>query len=594
MKIIFFTCLFALNFLTSSLHSNLIYKDPPENSKFVKTASGLILGFNKILPKFNADLNNNIIITGSKSGIHRFFYKISADNKRILIDPDNDFEFDERISVKIIPDSKLNSCGISGEIEYFFDTEKQPVKSSGNNKSYSEFHSYQLFNNYFSLTPDELPQLNVTVNNSPAPGKVFLSNFPFSNNIPNTPHLIIAENNGNIHTGLKTRSNALDFKKENDSLVFFDGQALKFYQLNSQYDLIDSFYSGNGYLTDGHELRILQNEHALLMIYDSQTVDMSQIIAGGHPNCLVIGLVIQEIDKNKNVVFQWRSWDHIPITDAQHQNMTANYLDYIHGNAIDLDYDGNILISSRHLDEITKINRQTGSIIWRLGGPGNMFTFTNDPGRFYYQHGVRRLANGNIILFDNGNFHTPPYSRAVEYRLDENNMTAEMVWQYRNTPDVFGFAMGFAQRLDNGNTLISWGSANPTVTEVTSTGEKVLEMSLPQGVYTYRAFKFEWNKEPIYKKIVFVKPPVTYRLRQNYPNPFNPSTNISFELPENTNVELNIYDVTGSLVKNIVNSQHEAGYYTYQFNSSGYSSGIYFYTLKTGTFLETKKMVIVK
>jgi len=91
---------------------------------------------------------------------------------------------------------------------------------------------------------------------------------------------------------------------------------------------------------------------------------------------------------------------------------------------ISYDNDGNLLISSRHLDEITKINRTTGSIIWRLGGKNNQFAFPNDSLGFSHQHAIRRIGNENILLFDNGNFRgisgSQPdttaefYSRAVE------------------------------------------------------------------------------------------------------------------------------------------------------------------------------------
>ena len=79
----------------------------------------------------------------------------------------------------------------------------------------------------------------------------------------------------------------------------------------------------------------------------------------------VVGLIIEEQDENKNVVFQWRSWDHFKITDATYDiDLTDSVVDYVHGNAIEVDDDGNLLISSRHMDEVTKIDRQTGEIIW--------------------------------------------------------------------------------------------------------------------------------------------------------------------------------------------------------------------------------------
>jgi hypothetical protein len=78
--------------------------------------------------------------------------------------------------------------------------------------------------------------------------------------------------------------------------------------------------------------------------------------------------------------------------------------------------------------------------------------------------------------------------------LDEQNKTAELVWQFRNAPNNHGFAMGYVQRLDNGNTLIGWGTSNPTVTEVRPDGSKALELTLPSGIYSYRAFRFPWKE----------------------------------------------------------------------------------------------------
>lgn len=579
----------------STLFSEIIYTDPLDNAKYVSINNSIIIGLDRqINPSVKND-NSSVIVTGSKSGTHQGRITLVESGKKIIFESLTPFDHSETITVmfnskKYDPDSKFSPV-----YRFSFTTREESTPVRNYHKS-RDFYSYELFKgNQDSIFPGDVPELTVTVNNSPSEGKLFMSNFPFTN-ISNVPYLIIAENSGAMYSALKLPGNALDFKKEpNGNLVYFNSIFNRYYELDSEYKLIDSFYCGNGYITDGHELKILSNEHALLMSYDSQTVDMSQLVQGGNPNCLVIGLIIQEIDANKNVVFQWRSWDHIPITDAQHQDLTAVYLDYIHGNAIDQDNDGNILISSRHLDEITKINRETGNIIWRLGGPGNQFTFLNDPDNgFTYQHGIRRLPNGNIIMFDNGNFHTPPHSRAVEYTLDETNMTATLAWQYRNTPDNFGFAMGFAQRLDNGNTLISWGSTSPTLTEVTPAGEIALEMSLPQGIFSYRAFKFGWDGKPLYIDLTAVKIPESFRLSQNYPNPFNPVTKIDFDLPVGTFVNLSIYDVLGRLVENIYNTQLPAGPYSVSFNSSKLPSGVYFYRLSTESFTETRKMVIVK
>jgi hypothetical protein len=93
--------------------------------------------------------------------------------------------------------------------------------------------------------------------------------------------------------------------------------------------------------------------------------------------------------------------------------------------------------------------------------------------------------------------------------------------------------------------------------------------------------------------------PERYLLKQNYPNPFNLSTNISFELPEDNDVELAIYDLLGRKVTTLLNSFLPAGGHTVTWNGrseSGetVSSGIFFYRLRTSDFDETKKMSLVK
>ena len=117
----------------------------------------------------------------------------------------------------------------------------------------------------------------------------------------------------------------------------------------------------------------------------------------------------------------------------------------------------------RHLSSIVKINRKTGDVMWILGGKQNEFTFINEHGEnaptyFSYQHDISVLPNGNFTLFDNGEQHSPNYSRGVEYKLDVPNKTATLVWEYRHLPnDIYAAAMGSVERLPNGNYIVGWG-----------------------------------------------------------------------------------------------------------------------------------------
>jgi hypothetical protein len=88
--------------------------------------------------------------------------------------------------------------------------------------------------------------------------------------------------------------------------------------------------------------------------------------------------------------------------------------------------------------------------------------------------------------------------------------------------------------------------------------------------------------------------PSGINLNQNYPNPFNPSTKISFLIPSPEYIKLEVFNVTGTKIKTLVNEFKSAGYYSYDFNAENIASGIYYYRLEAGSFSDTKKMVILK
>ena len=88
--------------------------------------------------------------------------------------------------------------------------------------------------------------------------------------------------------------------------------------------------------------------------------------------------------------------------------------------------------------------------------------------------------------------------------------------------------------------------------------------------------------------------PVNFYLEQNFPNPFNPSTTIKFSLPESGNIKLEIFNILGEKVQTLLNEFYNAGIYTAEFNAVNLPSGIYFYQLQVGSFVETKKMVLLK
>lgn len=85
-----------------------------------------------------------------------------------------------------------------------------------------------------------------------------------------------------------------------------------------------------------------------------------------------------------------------------------------------------------------------------------------------------------------------------------------------------------------------------------------------------------------------------YSLNQNYPNPFNPSTKIRFSIASDEFVELKVYNVLGNEIAILINDNLDAGLYEVEFNAEGLTSGVYFYTISTGNFINTKKMILTK
>jgi Arylsulfotransferase (ASST) len=260
-----------------------------------------------------------------------------------------------------------------------------------------------------------------------------------------------------------------------------------------QYDL-DDLEDGDA---DLHDFELLQNGNALLLAYRRRHVDLSAY--GGAADAIVYDPVIAERTPEGRTVWLWDGGEHLDLDDVPPANVELKLraqppavADYAHPNSLELYDDGDILLSVRNYDCIHRIDRETGDIVWTFGGVNcadNEFDITGDPyNGFSHQHDATLLEDGNILLFDNGNLHDPPASRAVEYAIDEQARTAELVWSYDDGRYTSYF--GSAERLDNANTLISWGGLHdPLVTEVTPAGDRVFTLSLPPGQRTYRAYQ---------------------------------------------------------------------------------------------------------
>lgn len=230
-----------------------------------------------------------------------------------------------------------------------------------------------------------------------------------------------------------------------------------------------------------HDLVITSGGDAWLFCADTRVMDLSAL--GGEPNASVTATVVQQISPSGALLWEWNAFDYFDITDIAPGDRLGLNVDFTHANGIEFDSDSNLILSFRTGNEVTKVNRSTGEVMWRLGGLRNQFTILNDPlGGFDRQHGVRWAGPGQIQMLDNR--RTPP-SRFVRYLLDTNAMTATMQWEFIDDPTTFTNTGGSTQYHPDGHGTVSFGRAGRVV-EVDEAGSKAWELTGLDNVYLFR------------------------------------------------------------------------------------------------------------
>src|SRR5215216_824078 len=277
----------------------------------------------------------------------------------------------------------------------------------------------------------------------------------------------------------------------------------------NEYVIFDQSYreiarisAANGRNGDHHEFLISPQDTALILIYSPVLRDLSSI--GGLKNGRVWQAIVQELDiESGKVLFEWHSIEHVGL-DETYATVSQDGrpgLDYFHANSIEVDHDNNLLVSARQTFTVYKIDRNTGEIIWRLGGKNSDFKM--GPGtRFSFQHDAGRHRDGTISVFDNGTtiFHdTVPEaveeSRGIVLKLDERKMSATLLREYTHPDKQYADAAGNMQLLPNHNVFIGWGRAL-VFSEFSKDGELLFDARLLPPNGSYRYFRFPWSGHP--------------------------------------------------------------------------------------------------
>ncbi|HVT39286.1 MAG TPA: arylsulfotransferase family protein [Gemmatimonadaceae bacterium] len=256
----------------------------------------------------------------------------------------------------------------------------------------------------------------------------------------------------------------------------------RYVQVRPSGEIVRSFAVTAPFYTDPHEMLLTFGDSAIeavhLLGYHIQPFDLTAW--GERPDVPLAVHVIERQNALGAREFLWDAGDH--FTPADWPARTPLQGDLVHPSSLDRAPDGNYVVSFQAMDEIAKIDANTGRTIWRFGGRNNQFAIEGDPrGGFHGQHSVRVLANGNLLLLDNHTRAAPLQARAVEYSLDTVARVARLVWEYEPVPPVASPVMGSVQRLANGNTVVGFAATGRAV-EVDRSGGVVWAGALQDGM----------------------------------------------------------------------------------------------------------------
>jgi len=283
---------------------------------------------------------------------------------------------------------------------------------------------------------------------------------------------------------------------------------------NQSYEPIAEVRPSKGLAGDVHEF-LIKNDKAFITIYHRKAVDLRSI--GGPKDGRIWDGIVQEIDiPTGRVLFEWHSYPEIGVQESyskppKKQLGTKPFpYDYIHLNSIDVEPNGNLLVSGRNTHALYEISRGTGKVLWRLGGKKSDFKL--GPGaRFAWQHDARRQPDGTITVFDNG--AAPPvekFSRVLVLRVDPKTKRVTLVRSYRHPKKLLAPFEGNAQFLPDGHVFVGWGGW-PYATEFDKSGRVVWDAYFGHGkppgqdADSYRAYRFVWHGRPTDRPALAVK-----------------------------------------------------------------------------------------
>ena len=441
----------------------------------------------------------SVVVTGSRSGDHRGHLATLPDGAGTAFVPDRPFTPGERVSVTAALGSPAagTASGDPGATELGFSFTVGPAvappASAPHAQAASASGPQSVPSQHFLSAPGIRPPILNVTSDPDHSGFIFLTPNQGAQRGP-----MILDPSGQL-IWFRPTNGTQAYNLEVQTYRGFP--ALTWYQggedliMGRSYRIEHIIHAGNGYVADVHEFQITRQNTALIDVVHSVPANLSSV--GGPANGRVDDNIIQELDPaTGQVLWEWHSLGHIPITDSYNKVPKSGSFSYFHLNSIQQLPDGNLLISARNTWGVYEISRSTGQVIWELGGKHSDFSL--GPGvKFEWQHDAH-LIHDTMTVFDDAALpqeESQSSAKVLKLDMTPGHMTASLVSRYNHSPPLVAGRAGSVQILPNGNVFVGWGSS-AAFSEYTASGQQIFTGSFPLGVFSYRAYRFPWNAQP--------------------------------------------------------------------------------------------------
>ncbi|MGH7642496.1 MAG: arylsulfotransferase family protein [Candidatus Dormibacteria bacterium] len=455
------------------------------------------ISFRNIVP---ASLHEGQVqITGSKSGPHTGSWLSDSDHDGASFYPAQEFAAGETVSVS----TELQICGSRGTFFSFGIAVPPPTLAKPPTVAAAPTPALdQPTVSYASIPGVKVPKLKVTVPASFGSGYIFES--PQGGTVLGGPMIVNGQGQLVWFAPLPPTVVATDFRVQRYQgkpvLTFWEGKitdghgAGEDIVMNSSYQVIKTIQAGNGYSADLHEFLLsFSGDTAWITAFNTIGWDVNS--EGGTQRGAVLDGIVQEVDVSTgNVLFEWHSLDHAPLSLSNQTYADTAVYDYFHVNSIDPLSSGLVLISSRNTSTVYGVATATGKVLWRLGGKRSSFQM--GPGaKFAQQHNAVMESSDTISIFDDedANPSMAP-GRAIVLRLNfpAGRATLERAYSHHG---LLVPAQGSVQILTNGDVFVGWGSGNYT-SAYTKSGKLLFDAHYGTTFTSYRAYFYRWVGTP--------------------------------------------------------------------------------------------------